>query len=79
MAAALAQAGNSVCIVDLDLQFGDVCHYLQLEPEKTIFDAQQAIAKNEADFSAEEYSLSYKCGGSRIFGTGGAAENGASV
>lgn len=62
MAAALAQAGNSVCIVDLDLQFGDVCHYLQLEPEKTIFDAQQAIAKNETDFSAEKYSLSYKCG-----------------
>jgi len=62
MAASLAQAGNSVCIVDLDLQFGDVCHYLQLEPEKTIFDAQQAIVQNEADFFAENYSTSYSCG-----------------
>lgn len=41
MATVLAQAGNSVCIVDLDLQFGDVCHYLQLDPKQTIFDAQQ--------------------------------------
>ena len=46
-AAALALASTykiKVAILDFDLQFGDVCHYLQLEPEKTIFDAQQAIA-----------------------------------
>ena len=29
MAAELAKQGFRVCLVDLDLQFGDVCNYLQ--------------------------------------------------
>ena len=38
LAAALAAAGKSVVVVDLDLQFGDVGLSLGLQPEKTIYD-----------------------------------------
>ena len=31
MAAELAKEGYRVCLVDMDLQFGDVCNYLQLQ------------------------------------------------
>jgi pilus assembly protein CpaE len=38
LAVALADAGNRVTIVDLDLQFGDVGLALGLSPERTVFD-----------------------------------------
>ncbi len=38
LAAALADAGRSVVVVDLDLQFGDVGLALGLPPDKTIYD-----------------------------------------
>ncbi len=38
LAAAVADAGRSVAVVDLDLQFGDVGLALGLNPETTIFD-----------------------------------------
>jgi pilus assembly protein CpaE len=38
LAAALAVAGRSVVVIDLDLQFGDVGLALGLAPEKTIYD-----------------------------------------
>ncbi len=38
LAAALADAGRSVVVIDLDLQFGDVGLALGLTPEKTIYD-----------------------------------------
>ena len=37
-AADLAERGYKVCLADLDLQFGDVCNYLGIKPEKTFFD-----------------------------------------
>ena len=37
-AADLAERGYKVCLADLDLQFGDVCNYLGITPEKTLFD-----------------------------------------
>lgn len=37
-AADLAARGYKVCLADLDLQFGDVCNYLGLKPERTFFD-----------------------------------------
>lgn len=40
MAAELAQQGFRVCLIDLDLQFGDIANFLQLHPLKTIYDAQ---------------------------------------
>lgn len=36
IACALAQSGKSVCVVDLDLPFGDVAINLQLDPARTI-------------------------------------------
>jgi pilus assembly protein CpaE len=38
LAAALAQAGKSVCVVDLDLQFGDLALCMGVRPERTIYD-----------------------------------------
>lgn len=43
MGAELARTGFRVCVVDLDLQYGDICNFLHIEPTKTIFDAQQGI------------------------------------
>jgi pilus assembly protein CpaE len=39
IATSLAQAGQRVCLVDLDLSFGDVAISLQLDPKRTIADA----------------------------------------
>jgi len=39
LAVALQQAGRRVCLVDLDLAFGDVAISLQLAPERTVVDA----------------------------------------
>ncbi|HYT10460.1 MAG TPA: AAA family ATPase [Mycobacteriales bacterium] len=39
LAVALQQAGRRVCLVDLDLSFGDVAISLQLAPERTVVDA----------------------------------------
>ncbi|MGH7539414.1 MAG: AAA family ATPase, partial [Gemmatimonadota bacterium] len=38
LAVALAQRGNNVALVDLDLQFGDVALCLGLPPERTVYD-----------------------------------------
>lgn len=43
MASELAREGYRVCLVDFDLQFGDVCHYLQLQPTKTLADLQRTM------------------------------------
>ena len=37
-AADLAERGYKVCLADLDLQFGDVCNYLGIKPNRTFFD-----------------------------------------
>jgi pilus assembly protein CpaE len=39
LAVASADAGRSVCLVDLDLAFGDVAIALQLDPKRTLSDA----------------------------------------
>jgi len=59
MAAELARTEAQVCLVDLDLQFGDVCNYLQLKPEKTIADVQQAINVQGEDCPVEEFIQPY--------------------
>lgn len=44
MAAGFAREGYKTCLLDLDLQFGDVANYLSLEPGyKTIGDAQALL------------------------------------
>ena len=42
LSVALAQRGESVALVDLDLQFGDVALCLGLPPEKTVYDLAQS-------------------------------------
>jgi len=39
LAAAVALSGRSVCVLDLDLEFGDVAIAMQVAPERTIIDA----------------------------------------
>ena len=62
LAAGLAQEGYSVCLMDLDLQFGDVCNYLKLPHEKipTILDAQDALQKDPENFDIREFLTEYE-------------------
>ena len=59
LAAGLANEGYAVCLVDLDLQFGDVSNYLKLEPKFTINDAQLAISKSKRNFDVRNYLTEY--------------------
>jgi pilus assembly protein CpaE len=56
--------GKSVCIVDLDLQFGEVSTALRLRPKYTIFDALQREDSDESDLQAhiEEYTVVHDTG-----------------
>ncbi|MGH9273235.1 MAG: AAA family ATPase [Acidimicrobiales bacterium] len=53
-----------VCIVDLDLQFGEVSTALRLRPKYTIFDALQREDTDESDLQAhiEEYCVVHETG-----------------
>jgi len=53
-----------VCIVDLDLQFGEVSTALRLRPKYTIFDALQREDTDAADMQAhiEEYCVQHETG-----------------
>ncbi len=62
LAAGLAEEGYRTCLVDLDLQFGDVMGYLDMVSDFTIADAQQAILRNEDKFNVDDYLTEYKCG-----------------
>lgn len=62
IAAELARQGNSVCLLDLDLQFGDVCNYLRLTPSRTISDAQFALERSTEKFRAEDFLIPYTNG-----------------
>ena len=56
--------GKRVCIVDLDLQFGEVSTALRLRPKYTIFDALQREDADESDLQAhiEEYTVVHDTG-----------------
>ncbi len=56
--------GKRVCIVDLDLQFGEVSTALRLRPKYTIFDALQREDGSESDLQAhiEEYTVVHDTG-----------------
>jgi pilus assembly protein CpaE len=60
LAAALAAAGQSVIVVDLDLQFGDVALALGLPPDRTLYDLVRSGGSLDAekieDFLAEHSS-----------------------
>ena len=56
--------GKRVCILDLDLQFGEVSTALRLRPKFTIFDALQREEDSEPDLQAhiEEYTVAHETG-----------------
>jgi pilus assembly protein CpaE len=56
--------GKRACIVDLDLQFGEVSTAMRLRPKFTIFDALQREDTDEDDLRAhiEEYTVSHETG-----------------
>ena len=57
-------SGKRVCVVDLDLQFGEVSTALRLKPRYTIYDALQREDNDEADLAEhfEEYLVSHGTG-----------------
>jgi len=62
LAADMAKHGYSVCLIDLDLQFGDVANYLGLAKDVTIADAQVEMAKNPEIFDIQGYLERYSYG-----------------
>ena len=60
MASELARQGRRVCLVDFDLQFGDVANYLQLLPERTMADVQQSMVMQGNACHVEEYLTPYE-------------------
>ena len=56
--------GRRTCIIDLDLQFGEVTTALRLRPRYTIFDALQREDTDEADLTAhiDEYMVNHETG-----------------
>lgn len=59
LAAGLAHEGYSVCLVDLDLQFGDVLNYLQLTSPQTIAGAQRAMLDSPNTFHVRNFLIDY--------------------
>lgn len=60
MASELARQGRRVCLIDFDLQFGDVCNYLQLFPENTMADVQKALTVQGNACHVEEFLTPYE-------------------
>ena len=56
--------GKRACIIDLDLQFGEVSTALRLKPKYTIYDALQRDDADESDLQAhiEEYMVDHEAG-----------------
>ena len=57
-------SGKRACIIDLDLQFGEVSTALRLRPRYTIHDALQREDADDADLQAhiEEYMVAHESG-----------------
>ena len=60
MASELAREGYRVCLVDFDLQFGDVCHYLQLQPTKTLADLQRTMQVEGDSCRVQDFLTPYE-------------------
>lgn len=59
LAASLANEGYKVCLVDLDLQFGDVMNYLKLTSKHTIAKAERAVLRNPEAFNVNDFLINY--------------------
>ncbi len=64
LSVALAATGKDVCVVDLDLAFGDVAITMQLMPEHTITDA--AASEDDLDFTLLQKLLTRHASGLTI-------------
>ena len=62
LAAGIAHEGYSVCLVDLDLQFGDVMNYLQLVSDRTIASAQRMFKADPENFDIKNFLSEYRTG-----------------
>lgn len=62
LASGMASEGYQVCLVDLDLQFGDIMNYLKLNSDKTIAGAQRAFKNNPDSFDIRNYLIEYRTG-----------------
>ena len=60
MASELAREGYSVCLLDMDLQFGDVSNYLKLNPIYTMADIQRMMQAENSDFKIYEFLTEYE-------------------
>ena len=67
MASELAKAGAKVCLVDLDLQFGDVCNYLLLDPSHTIADLQKGIRTQGGECNVASFLCPYEYDGTVFY------------
>ena len=63
MASELARQGARVALVDFDLQFGDICNYLHLEPQQTVADAERSVELMGDAFDVREFLTTYRYGG----------------
>ncbi|WP_432648159.1 AAA family ATPase [Mitsuokella sp.] len=63
MASELAREGYRVCLVDFDLQFGDVCNYLKLEPLRTLADVQRTMQVEGDSCRVQDFLTPYEHGG----------------
>ena len=59
LAAGLSHEGYAVCLVDLDLQFGDIVKYLKLEPKHSIGEAQRDFIAKKPNFNVIDYLTEY--------------------
>ncbi len=62
LAAGLANEGYGVCLVDLDLQFGDVMNYLKISSNRTMAKAQRAFQGNQDAFHVKDFLVDYNYG-----------------
>ena len=56
----MSREGYAVCLVDLDLQFGDIVTYLKLEPEYTIAEAQRDFIESNGKINVIDYLTEYR-------------------
>ena len=60
LAAGLANEGYSVCLADLDLQFGDVLNYLKMTSDDTIAVAQREMQSHPKKFDVQNFLTEYR-------------------
>lgn len=60
LAAGFAHEGYSVCLADLDLQFGDVLNYLKMTSDNTIAVAQREMQEHPEKFDVKNFLTEYR-------------------